>query len=163
MHQLRVKVPQCGGIPEHEVRRPFALECGPVVINRKGGKHLLVERIQGTGNPTQKVWPGSAQLLVHQALRLHGIGDPWKAVVASLIGQADGVHLPSQPFPTVDANLDVERKPRLDPGIHESENGVELVLIKSFDFIVLTAYVDAGSVSVRMQKTWLPENVWLLT
>ena len=74
--------------------------------------------------------PVGAQLLVHQALCELGVLQPREAVVGALERRAPAGEFPGQPLPTVDADLDVEREPRLDAGVHEAEVRVQEVLVE---------------------------------
>src|SRR3990172_11715183 len=50
--------------------------------------------------------------------------------VAHSFSKADQVHLPGQPFASVEADLDIEGKPSLNTGIHETELGIDEVVVE---------------------------------
>jgi len=70
------------------------------------------------------------QLLLHQALGLGDIFNPGETVLASLVAEADPVHLAGQPFPPVYADLDGKGEPTLDAGMHESKPGIHPVMVE---------------------------------
>jgi hypothetical protein len=48
--------------------------------------------------------------------------------------QTGGLHLPRQPFPSVEADLNGEREPSLDAGIEKAEDRMDLVVIEEQAF-----------------------------
>ena len=69
-------------------------------------------------------------MLLHELLSLCVVLDPDPAVALLPVFQTGLIHLPSQPFPAVDPNLDVERKPRLDARMHPTQHRMDLVVIQ---------------------------------
>src|SRR6202022_4393144 len=65
-----------------------------------------------------------------EGLGLGGVLKPGEGVVPAHVTQLGLIHLPSQPFATVDANVDMEGKPGLDARVHETENRVDLIVIQ---------------------------------
>ncbi len=63
--------------------------------------NLLLQGVQFTH-------PIGRQLLVQQLLGTLPIVDPKKLILTAFILQTDPVHLPSQPLPAVDADLNLE-------------------------------------------------------
>src|SRR5207247_3412815 len=68
--------------------------------------------------------------LVHQLLRPPVIVDPTEAVVVPPVADSRLIHLPRQPLPSVQTDLNGEGKPSLDACVHESELRVHPVVIK---------------------------------
>jgi hypothetical protein len=130
MHQLGIKPAQARGVAEQDVARPFALISRPVVLDRKGLEHRRMQRVQAARHAVQQVGPCRLHLPVHQPLRPLGVFQPGEAVVALQVAKADRVHLPRQPRPAVQADLDGERKPGLNAGTHEPELPVDAVVIE---------------------------------
>jgi hypothetical protein len=56
--------------------------------------------------------------------------EPGEAVVTATVAQAHLVHLSREPLPTVEAHLDVERKPGLDASVHKTQHGMNVVAIQ---------------------------------
>jgi len=90
-----------------------------------------VQWIERAGNVVQHCRPIGRELLEHQALSQCGIAQPGEAVVSlPHVGPTCILQLTCEPLPTVDADLDAEREPRLDAGIHEPEARVYVVLVQ---------------------------------
>jgi hypothetical protein len=68
------------------------------------------------------------------------------------------VHLAREPLAAVDADLDAERKPGLDPSIHEAEHGIDDVVIVVQALAGLRADLERSGLRVRAQAegaAWL--------
>src|ERR1043166_4116274 len=102
----------------------------PVIAARITLEDTFVNRIQLSGQTIQKFGPVHLQLSLHPLLRTAIIFDPDKTVALLPIFQPLPVHLPRQPLPPVQAYLDMERKPGLDPRIHPSHLRVDLIVIQ---------------------------------
>jgi hypothetical protein len=122
--------PQIRRLPEGDVERPFALVGRPVVGGPVLLEELPMEGVEMPGDGTQVPGPAGFELPVQEPLGAGPVRDPGEAVVPSSVRQARLVHLPGEPFPAVQADLDREGKPGLDPGVHEPEPRVEPVVVQ---------------------------------
>jgi hypothetical protein len=66
---------------------------------------------------------------MREALGGRDIAEFQQAVVALLEEDAFLFELPGQPVPAIDADLNVEREPRLEPDVHEAEKRMHVVMI----------------------------------
>src|SRR2546427_4253051 len=93
-----------------------------------------MSRIEPVRYPSHGFRPADAQLPIHQLLGFADILDPRETVIVTAIAHALLVHPPRQPFPTVEADLDGKRKPRLDSGAHPAELVINPVVIEEQAF-----------------------------
>jgi hypothetical protein len=116
-------------ITKQDVRGEFRLINHPVVL-------LLLQRVvqqridfprEGFQNPR----PFLADEPVGQFLRAFAVVDLQKAIVNPPIANACLVQFVRQPGMAVDANLDGQREPRLQPHVHPSELGIEKIEIQT--------------------------------
>src|SRR5262249_25834663 len=96
---------------------------------RPGLENLFVQRIERPGDSGERGGTVGLELLVHQALGERRIRQPRETVVRTLVAGAPPVQLACEPLATVEADLDVEPKPPLDPRIHETGVRVDEVLV----------------------------------
>jgi hypothetical protein len=89
-----------------------------------------MDRVELAGYRVQQARPVHAQLLIHQPLRPRVIFDPTEAVVVPPVAHPRLIHLPRQPLPAVQADLNRKGKPGLNARVHEPEFGVYRVVIK---------------------------------
>ena len=94
--------------------------------------------------------PIGLQLLVQQLLRPLPIRDPAKFIQAAFILQMGPIHLPSQPLTPIDADLDFEREPGLQPQVHPAELGMNEVVIQMRAFPGFAPY---DRIAVRFSGT----------
>lgn len=86
--------------------------------------------IESSCERVEQALPGDRQLLVDQALSESGVAEFGKAVVmADEVNTAFALQLAGKPLTAVEPDLDVERKPGLEPRTEEAEDGVEIVLV----------------------------------
>jgi hypothetical protein len=71
-----------------------------------------------------------SQCLTRQLLGPRQVFQPHEAVVASVVAQAEGVHLAGEPLVAVEADVDREGEPGLQADMHEAEDGVDLVVVQ---------------------------------
>src|ERR1017187_212377 len=128
-HQQRHEPPQKVRLGEYHIGGPFRLVTRPVIIDRIILEETFVQRIQLPGEAVQQIGPVDLQLPVHQFLSLGVILDPDEAVALLAVLQAFPIHLTSQPFPSIQADLNVEGEPGLDARIHPSHLRMDLVLV----------------------------------
>jgi hypothetical protein len=83
-----------------------------------------------TGPETGTTKASCLQLPVHQLLGVLIILDPHKSVPLLKVFQPVLIHLPGQPFPSVETDLYVEGKPGLKPRVHPPQLGMNLILIQ---------------------------------
>jgi len=107
---------------------------GPIVIGPVGGQHFFVGRVDAVGNLVEDRRPWGSQLGIHQGLGFGKVFDPGEAVIFALVGQADPIHLAGQPFPAIEADLDGEREPALDSGMHETKDRIDPVMVEKQAF-----------------------------
>src|SRR5210317_584202 len=129
-HQSRIDTGQRFRGFEHDIRGPFTLVGRPIIRFPKRRQHGLVSRIQTTGDFVQLARPVCLQLLLHQLLGFVNLINPGKTIVASLITNSNSIHLPCQPFSSIEANLDGKWKPALNSCVHETEYLINPVMIK---------------------------------
>ena len=133
-HQSRIDPGQGSRRFEHDIRSPFTLVGRPIVMGLVGSQHFLMGWIEAAGDPVENRRPGGPQLGIHQGLGFGESFDPGEAVIFPLVAQAGPIHLTGQPFPAVEANLDGEREPALDSGMHEPKDGIDPVMVKKQAF-----------------------------
>ncbi len=129
-HQKGHQPFQKSGLPEHHVGRPLGLVHRPVIAGGTALEQLLVQGMNLLRQAPQQFRPVGPQLLVQQLLGPLVVFDPDKAVALLAIFQPLFVHLPRQPFPSIQAHLNIEGKPGLQTGIHPSQFGMDLVEIQ---------------------------------
>lgn len=88
-----------------------------------------MRRIHLLGQRTQRFGVIEAHLPVHQPLRPFEVVDVCEAVVDAAIADAGGVQLPAEPLAAIDAHVQVERQPRLQPQVHEAKDRMDQVMI----------------------------------
>ena len=111
-NQLSVQVSQVVGIAEHHVSGPFGLVAGPVIVDFGGvGEEPGRERMDAAQQPVQLPDPIHPGLLIRQFLSPGKILNLHETVILPNVVDAFGVHLLRQPFPTVEHDVGVERKP----------------------------------------------------
>jgi hypothetical protein len=86
--------------------------------------------IERAGDGVECPRPVGIELIIHQALGQLGIAQPCEAVVRAFEALALAQQLSGKPLPSVDADLNVEREPGLDAGVHEAEPWIEPVVIE---------------------------------
>lgn len=89
---------------------------------------LGVNGIELASNAVEQLGPLSFELTIHQALSLGQVGDPGETVVLLQVIETSGLRLSRQPFPSVESDLNGERKPSLDAGIQKAEDRMDLVV-----------------------------------
>src|SRR6266700_4519208 len=134
VQQPRVEVPERRGTSEDHIRGPLALVGGPVIVGLEGTEDRFVRRVQLSGALVQPARPLYSQLRIQQSLRVGPVFHPGKAVVLPHKLQARGRHLPGQPLPSVQADLDGEGKPSLNARVHETPAGMNRVVVKKQAF-----------------------------
>jgi cell envelope opacity-associated protein A len=82
------------------------------------------------GDAVQQCRPLDGELLVHQLLRCRPVFDPRKAVVLPPVLYPRCLHLPRQPLAAVDPHVHRERKPALQPEVHEAKLRMQMVKIE---------------------------------
>ena len=92
-----------------------------------GGIETASDFIQG-GDPIE------AALLAHESLGLFDVGKVNETIIMAAIRQSKFVHGSSEPFADVEANLDGEREPRLNTGVHKTKDGIDHVVVETESF-----------------------------
>src|ERR1035441_1983830 len=126
----RIQTFQILGLRKSDVDGRFTLVRAPVVVHVEMLKDLLVDWIEHGGDAVQFFCPVGRQLLIHQPLCLSKVLNPRKTVVLSHVAQSRLIHLPRQPFASVQANLYPEGKPGLNPCVHETEHRMNQVVVQ---------------------------------
>jgi hypothetical protein len=103
---------------------------GPVVPQRQTPQVTRMQRMDLMQQRLEFLHPVGALLLVQPPLRLLPILHPQELVVAPLLAQALLIHPLGQPFATVQADLDLEGKPRLQPDIHPAKARVQIIVVQ---------------------------------
>src|SRR5688572_4514239 len=78
----------------------------------------------------QLLWPSQVELFVHQALSSFDMADPGKTILLFGVVHLVAIHLPAQPFTAVEADLNLEWKPALQPQVHEAKLRMQMVEIE---------------------------------
>src|SRR5439155_17039911 len=131
------------GVPQQSCIQ--ALQRGAVLEQNVGGifglvNHLIIGQptqkllqmwISPSGERRQNAWPVLMGQSVGKTLGAFRIAQLDEGVIQALIGQAVAMHLARQPLVSVDINLDAERKPCLQPDMHEAEESVNEVEVNT--------------------------------
>ena len=126
----RIEVPKVGRLVEDDIEGPLVLVDGPVIGEGMFTKDLGMNGVELASDVVEQLGPSGFELTIHQALSFRPVGDPGKTVVMLQVIETGGLHLPRQPFPSVDADLDGEREPGLNASIEEAEDRMDLVVIE---------------------------------
>ncbi len=123
--QSRVNRLQGRGVPEHHVSRNLRLPDCPVVTVQFQATVRIKQRVDAPSQRVQEPLTLAAHQSVEHLLSAFHVVDPGEAIVPLL--EADpGLLQPSrQVLATVDANLNRERQPGLQPHVHQSELTIE--------------------------------------
>src|SRR5919204_4740273 len=105
--------------------------------------------IEHLSEPIECAAPGGAQLLVHQFLCFLKIPDPGKTVFQTMISNARSIHLSGEPLASVEADLDVEGEPGLNPGIHEAELRIYEVVVQEEAFPLAKPEIQLFGFGIR--------------
>src|SRR5215469_10060154 len=87
-------------------------------------------------NAVQRFRPINRVYFVQQSLGFRNIFDVRKTIFATNITHALFAHLTSEILTTIDADLNVERKPCLNTSVHKTENRMNFVMINEFTFSI---------------------------
>jgi len=91
---------------------------------------LIVNRVERFGYVVEMLGPRDFPVLVHEGLGCGDVLNPDKTVVFSLVAEPSTVHLSAEPFPAVEADLNIEREPLLQASVHEAEQGMDGIVIE---------------------------------
>ena len=108
---------------EDDVESPLVLVNGPIVGEGVFVKDLGMNGIELASDAVEQLGPLSFELTIHQALSFGPVGDPGETVVMLQVIETSGLHLSCEPFSSVEADLDGKRKPGLNAGVKEAEDG----------------------------------------
>src|SRR6266480_688113 len=87
--------------------------------------------VEGAGDGVERSRPVGVELIVHQVLRELGVSKPGEAVVRTFeVVLAFAQQLTGKPLASVDTDLNREREPGLDAGVHETELWIKPVVIE---------------------------------
>jgi hypothetical protein len=128
--ESRIDLRQRGTITEYHIGSPFALVDTPVIAHSALWEESGEEGIEELGDAMERLRPMAFKLLVEKSLCGIDILNPRETVFAPAVSDASLVHLNRQPLATVDADLNVERKPALNSSMHETENRVQEVMVE---------------------------------
>lgn len=90
--------------------------------------------VQYFGDPIQEFWKVLPNLAVHESLGAFDVFERDEAVVTAAIRETFPIHLSGQPFTSIHANLDIEGEPRLNPGVYETKDGIDHVVVEEQAF-----------------------------
>lgn len=129
VEQPRIEFAQRDAIAEQDVGAVLGLVDDPVVVGlaEPGGVH---QGIDATGPAIEDFDPGELGEAIGEALGGGGIVELGEGVVALNEAELAAVHLPGEPVVAVDVDLDGEGKPGLDADVHQSELGIEEVVVE---------------------------------
>src|SRR6202022_5185781 len=94
----------------------------PGVLRWASLEDLVVDGVQRPSDAVQQRRPLDVELLVHQLLRRRLVFDPRKAVVVAQVAQTDRIHLVGYPLAPLQAHLNREGEPGLNPGVQEPKD-----------------------------------------
>ena len=130
MHQQRVEPLQHRRVAKDQVPCPFARIGRPGGGGGKAVEQLGTRRVKLVRDAVPMLSPTDLDLLIQPWLRPREILNPGKTIVLAHILQACSVHLPGQPFPSLQADLHRKGKPGLKARVHETEHGMNPVVVK---------------------------------
>jgi len=94
-------------------------------------------------------------------LRLFPVLDGDKAVFPPAVADARAIHLPREPLPSIEAEIDGERKPALHPRMHESEERVDKIMIKEQALTLFENQVNPLCCPVAPYGIGLADSSWI--
>ena len=130
IHQPGINGLEALGVFEHHVSGIFALPDAPVVAAQVQAAVESNPGIDPAGQGVQKAGPTAPGQAVEDALGSWQVFDAGETVVALFVLDAGPVHLSGQPFASVEAHLDGERQPGLQPYVHQAELAVDEIEIQ---------------------------------
>lgn len=101
----------------------------PVIVHGAKCKDRVVDRVGLPGQRRQHRWPIGRPLGIRKALSSRDVAHTQQAIIALFVGDPFLGQLSGQPLAAVEANLDVEGEPGLEPEVHEAELRMEMVVI----------------------------------
>ena len=128
--QPGIKRCQPRGFLEHDIGRKLALATTPIILPIQRAADLAVQGVALIQQMLQGFGPLNSGLPIHQRLSSRQVLYPGQVIVLTFIGDAGTVQLTAQPLPAVEANFDLERKPGLQPQVHEAPLRVLLIKVK---------------------------------
>ena len=127
---LRIKTGQGSRVAKDQVGGVLALRDRPVVTQLQGATKLPAQRVELFEQPGQGLGPVPMHLGVEQGLGSRPVLDLHQTVALAPIGQTLAIQLAAEPFPTIEANINLEGEPGLEPQMHQPEVRVETVEVK---------------------------------
>ncbi len=112
---------------EQNVGRVLALSCDPVV--RHWFEKVCHEWINLFGVTVEQPRPIQRTKAVGEFLSSGQILDPKKCVLPFAIADSVLLQFPGEPLMSVDVNLDLQRKPCLQPDMHQPEIAMDKIKI----------------------------------
>ena len=134
VHPARIEVPQVGRMVENHIESPLVLVSRPVIGDGVFTEDLAMNRVELASDAVEQLGPSGFELTIHQALSFRPVGDPGETVVMLQVIETSGLHLSCEPFSSVEADLDGKRKPGLNAGVKEAEDGMNPVVVKEQAF-----------------------------
>ena len=140
------------GALEHHIRGVFALLGCPVVLESQRPAYLRRQRMVLPEDSIQLIGPIQVQLPVHQPLRSGEVADPGKTVLFLGVVHLVTIHLPAQPFPAIEADLNLEGKPALQAQMHEAKLRMQMVEIEVLALAAFQLEFQLLGLAVAAQK-----------
>jgi hypothetical protein len=81
-------------------------------------------------DPIQVLWPIQVELLVHQSLSSFDMANGGERIFLFHVVHLVAIHWSAQPFTAVDADVDLEGKPTLQPQVHEPKLRMQMVEVE---------------------------------
>src|SRR6185503_3135796 len=97
-------------------------------------------------------WPIGLQLFVHQALCSFEMTDPREAILFFGVIHMVAIQLPAQPFTAVNADLNQEGKPALEPYVHEAKLRMQVVEIEMLAHTACQLEFELFGLGIAAQK-----------
>ena len=134
VHPAWIEVPQVSRMVENHIESPLVLVSRPVIRDGVFTEDLAMNGVELASDAVEQLGPFSFELTIHQALSFGPVGKVREAVIMLQVLQTGGLHLPRQPFPSVEADLNGKREPSLDAGIEKAEDRMDLVVVEEQAF-----------------------------
>ena len=83
------------------------------------------------------------------------MADPGKAIVPFCVFHLVAIHLPAEPFAAVDANVNQERKPALQPQVHQTKLPMQMVEVEVLTLAALQLELQGFGLAIAAQEIGL--------
>src|SRR5205085_7134893 len=126
----RDRVPPTCGARKHDIGGRLCLAHAPVVASDSQTRLRMDPGINSLRERVDQASPIAVRQLIHQLLGPCQIRDTSKAVISLAVADAHSIHLPGQPFASVETDLNGERQPRLQTDMQQAKLPIEIVKVQ---------------------------------